>query len=584
MTRETAIPHDVHARASSDIRTSLGSFWDTVFQESGLVDAITDSKAMGLAQAELDSAEALAARDHRVSPAYHREHWYPVVLRKSRRNSVSAATIGMPDTPVMGGQTEGSVYLDGEVFQVGTHQDYSKVVTYPLPEDCGLVSVRTCITDSISSPAALLIPGRDFFISGGVVAIRSEKDPFSSGNFRVEPSADDSLVTLWCCDAELDHGNVARFIGYPLGLHVPSTATARDTVAALWDSLAHGTTEAILNTALGLIFGVPVIQEDSVVQQVEPCAPAGTCKVVTDKAVYLAPTGRLAEWVNVGAKLRRGDFITTDVAVRSRMSHEDVDRLISDGGISRLTLPPGAVYGVDAPITVESRTSRIEAGGWFKLNAEDTDKSAFWHGVLSKTDPFERLELVSRIAKESPGESLADFDMDATDWTVRGTVEQLLETHGVEGHTAIGTVDQLYSAVRELAERTGVPFAPDCAYSEIMGVISRLLAISNRALSINPLKAFAYPYLANTILVETTKGLGSDAIAKPAFDLLRRLVPSYARLQVIQTVGVEDGASLESAEDTVEHHVATPCASEDYGLSSDDSLSLTFIPIDILES
>ena len=392
MAYDTSIPQDLHTGARGNVKAALGSFWSDVFDDQELLDAVLAAKVLAAAQLHIDALEDLSLRDHNGSPLFHREHWHPLVIRRSRRNSAPGLVIGMPDTPSIGPQ-ETSLgnphpYVEGEVFEVGRNDDQSKVFTYPFTafEGCPLAGVRTCLCDSISKPGHVLLQGRDFTVDRGTLVIRRESDPFDVGGYRtVEVPGSytdastgtecaDSLAVLWLCDAEFDTNNVGDFLGYPMGIDAASTPVAKACLAALWDAVVYGLTPRCLNVLLGALFRVPTAQADETVEKLDGIGPY---TVVTDKNVYLLESGLPV--VTVGQALRKGDFLTDAIQVAHGLSADEIEQLVG-GVLATLSIPPGGVRGVKSTVVVQNNDDNPVAEGvdWFRLNASDTADSPFW--------------------------------------------------------------------------------------------------------------------------------------------------------------------------------------------------------------
>lgn len=395
MRHDTAIPRVLHDEAAASVKAALGTFWSSVFRDQELVDALLVARVLSAAQVHIDAMEALSLRDHSGSPVFHREHWHPLVVRLSKRNTATALAVGMPDTPVLGRQAaDGAVYLPNEVFVVGGNALYSKVNTYPVEamEGCPLVRVATALCDSVSAPRHVLSQGRDFSVERGVLVIRKEQDPFDAGGYRIVEDGDDQLAVLWACDAEFDQDNVSDFLGYPLGLHAPSTGAASRMLSALWDAVTLGLTPISLNRVLGAVFDVPVVERDTVVESVT--GDGGDSIVVTGDEVYRIETSRLSQEARTaGTALRAGSFLTDEISVYWGLSADDVAQLLDDGRLGRVVLPPGSVAGVDETVVIEPRVRAVEDGGWFKLNDGDSADSPFWQAVFARTTEDERKAL-----------------------------------------------------------------------------------------------------------------------------------------------------------------------------------------------
>lgn len=402
MTHDTTIPRSLHDGARESVKDALGTFWSAVFRDRDLVDAALESKVRSVSQLYLDVMEALSLRNHSSAPVFHREHWHPMAVRLSERNTAVGVTVGMPGA-VIGPQGDG-VYLRGEVFRVDGNAGYSQVNTYPLRafDGCPLVGVRTCICDSIQSPSHVLVQDRDFTVADGVFTVRKEADPFDAGGYLVLDEEGDKAAVLWLCDAEFDTDNVADFLAYPLGFAAKSTAASRRILSAAWDVVVHGVTPRYLNAALGALFDVPVAASDGVVEQVTDADSAGFVSVVTADDVYPVPADRLSDGVYAGAELDAGDFLTDDLEVFHSLSRDEVDELVADGTLGTLYLPRGSVYGVKETVVVESRDSAMEDGGWFRLSSQDSASSPFWAAVTARTTPAEREQLFERLSGGEP--------------------------------------------------------------------------------------------------------------------------------------------------------------------------------------
>jgi hypothetical protein len=415
----------------------------------------------------------------------------------------------MPDTPVLGPQDDsGEVYLPGEVFVVGGNALYSKVNTYPVEGlgGCPLVQVATALCDSVSAPRHVLSQGRDFALVDGVLVIRKEQDPFDTDGYLVEEDGDDRVAVLWACDAEFDRGYVSDFVGYPLGIHAPSTEAAAEMLSALWDAITLGLTPVSLNRVLGAVFGVPVVTADTTVESV---TKDGDDKiVVTGDKVYRIAADRLPEErVKAGAALKAGDFLTDEIAVYWGLSADDIAELCADGRLGRVALPPGSVAGVNETVVIEPGARTVEDGVWFKLNDGDSADSPFWRAVFARTTEDERKALCLAMGA----------------------------TEGVDG-TVTGSVD--------------------------------------------PFKAIAPVVLANLILVRTARIPVADACSGAALGLLRRLVPSFASLLVVQEVeaGGPDEVGMDDAVAYKRVHEGAYSVSTSTMAAGSDDVVFTFVP------
>lgn len=505
MRHDATIPAELHSGARESVKDALGMFWSSIFQDQGLVDGLLEARVLSACQAYIDSMEALSLRDHSGMPLFHREHWHPVLVRLSERNTGCALVVGMKDTPQIGPQVEeGSVYLPNEVFDVGGNALYSKVNTYPLKalDGCRLVSVKTGLFDSISSPKHILSQGRAFDLVGDVFVIRKEHDPFDVDGYRIIEDGDDKIAVMWACDAEFDTDNVRDFLAYPLGFDVGTTQEARRMLSALWDVVVYGLTPQYLNALVGALFDIPTAVADGEVERIVE-RDDGMSVVVTADDVYEVPTARLSGSVAVGRRLAVGDLLTDEVRVRHGLSIDEVAELADDGLLRNISLPAGSVAGVDVPVLVESRGSVLEDGGWFKLSSGDSADSPFWTAVRSRVPAADVEALFRRVA--------------------------------------------------------------------------------GGGYSINPLTALGYVVLANTVLVEAYKGISADPCAPAVFACLRRLIPAYASLVVIQRMRVDElDEAIDESDDVVA--VEAPTDPPGNGNTAADPVRRTWITIQQAES
>ena len=279
MKHDTAIPLPLHTGFAADVRDALGAFWSSVFRDRELVDATVSARVLSACQAYIDVMEALSLRDHSGMPVFHREHWHPLLIRLSKRNTGCGLVLGMENAK-LGPQPEASIYLEDSVFVIGGNAEFSKVNTYPLdPSARNLVSVGTCICDAIGAPLHVLFPGRDFMLRDGVLLVRKEQDPFAAGGYRIVEDGDDRIAVVWVCDAALDREHVGDFLAYPLGFDTPSTPVAARLLSALWDVVVYGLTPRHLNLLLGALFDVPTVPRDTAVES-----------VTTEKGGFMKPT------------------------------------------------------------------------------------------------------------------------------------------------------------------------------------------------------------------------------------------------------------------------------------------------------
>lgn len=599
MRHDTAMPRGLHDEAAASVKEALGAFWSSVFRDQDLVDALLLARVLSAGQVHVDVMEALSLRDHSGSPVLHREHWHPLLVRLSKRNTASAVTVGMPDTPVLGPQDDsGEVYLPGEVFVVGGNALYSKVNTYPIEGlgGCSLVRVATALCDSVSAPRHVLSQGRDFALVDGVLAIRKEQDPFDTEGYLVEEDGDDRVAVLWACDAEFDRDHVSDFVGYPLGIHAPSTEASSQMLSTLWDVVTLGLTPVSLNKVLGAVFDVPVVGRATVVEAVvddgdfEPAkyAPwaffANDGTPLTDseeEASISSITYADGEWTVVMLRSSTphepivgtvsGDADATELDVS--LGNDDVfgigihakRGLISPARPAKLVVTRDSVYRLAADRLAKDRIvpgAELEAGSFL------TDEIAVYWGLSA--DDIAGLLADGRLGRVAlPPGSVAGVD----ETVVIEPGVRMMEDGGWfklnDGDSADSPFWRAVFARTTQGEREAL-----------------FSAMADGGTTVDPFAALGPVVLSNLILVRTARSPVADACSGAALALLRRLVPSFASLLVVQEVEAGradglDGADEVGMDDAADYkmvHEGAYSVSTSIMEAGSDDVVFTFVP------
>lgn len=384
------VPLMTAAGAGPQLYRWLGMFWTVLYQDKDFLRQVQGGRAMAAAQAYLNLLEAQAALDRRQVPVFHRERWYPLVIK---RGAGAPLRLGVAPVPVLGPQT-GSAYPAEAVFRLGGNADFANLVTYPITNPP--LRVLTCITDNPAAPKLLLEKDKDFVIQDGVLGLRREHDPFAADSvFAVD--GDETVV--WACDAEFDWNYVYEHIGYVFGVRTEATAYLKDSINAIWDLATSGATPALVRAALAAMCGVPVCRTDKEVVEAV-VAEAGDTLVITTANVYrLAPQARVLPQVVPGAVLELGQFLDGTVRMYAGVTDTDPVRVAAGvfGGtdlrtdIPVVTLPQGCLrsatdYGLSAtwqqvPITYHGDDANGNPRLRFALVGTDADVDRFWADV-----------------------------------------------------------------------------------------------------------------------------------------------------------------------------------------------------------
>lgn len=306
----------------------LRTFWTQLYKDKKFVKSLQGYRALRMAQLYLDLLENVQLLDHTNSPVFHRERWYPIVVRKSRRNTGNVTTLklGNASGAVLASPEKGQpagVYKEGQKLYIGSKNEYEGLVTYGLDDE--IVSVVSCIVDSVAEPTITLVNGVDFKIVDRSIVIRKDRDPFTDGSgfatFTIPESpdaAEDEEAVLWACDTLIDKDFVFKYSGYAIGLKTPSNEICKRIVKEVWDATTDGLSMRHLKDVLAALCCVPQILEDK--ERVEYVYEAdGRTKVITDKNVYmLGPNvgeDELRAAVKAGNTLYRGDLLDKSIRI-----------------------------------------------------------------------------------------------------------------------------------------------------------------------------------------------------------------------------------------------------------------------------
>lgn len=298
----------------------LGSFWSQIFEEPELVRHNQLGNGILSAQLYLNFLESIELLDRTNAPVFHRERWYPVLVKRSEANTGTAALleIGMDPQPVIGPQTNNE-FIQDKVLKIGGTAAYSNVVSYPLP--AGAKDIMTCVADNIVGAGTVLTRDQDYAVRDDTVFFLRDKDPFSDPNFprRTVVGADgevaDEEIMLWACDTLFDKEQVFNYIGYVLNIKTQSSEFYTRLLNSMWDLYNQGTPLSFLTAAVGAILGEPTIKHrvervDTIIEEDD------YTKVVTDKEVYrLLPEATLREAVQPGLLLQRGELLSETVRI-----------------------------------------------------------------------------------------------------------------------------------------------------------------------------------------------------------------------------------------------------------------------------
>lgn len=398
-----AVPVEKIPETADLLLVWMRTFWTKLYKDKQFVRYLQESRALACAQLYLDVLEGLALLDHSKAPAFHRERWYPIVIRKSLENRANAASpkIGRDDIDVAAGPASG--YL--EQVRIGDYFSKEGSVAYPTKDE--LKHVVSCVVDSIVNPSVVLKPGVDFEVGDRSIVIRRSADPFADGSsfpvFEV-PETPDSPATqetvLWACDALVDRNYVSDHMGYAVGLDVASDERAAEIVRHVWDATTDGLNPCHLKQIMAALCRVPCILDDE--ETVERILDSDSGRtVITDKNVYeFEEQAELAPAVVEGSILSRGDLLDTSVRIYPFVV--DVDRVKGYSGfelskfredVTSIEIPGAMISGDSSGFYATWDEKDVMYNGLdsngnpklsFDIGMDAAESSEFWSNVWSR--------------------------------------------------------------------------------------------------------------------------------------------------------------------------------------------------------
>lgn len=379
----------------------LGSFWSDVYEDTDFLKSLQGARALKVAQLYLDVLESLHLQDRNGAPVFHRERWYPVVVKRSRKNKGNVSIVKMKSNneTVIGEQTD-PIYPEGSIFNIGGNTEFQEIVTYP--SETKIDSILTCIVDNIANPKVILSKGIDFVVDEDSIAMNKKYDPFNPDSpFAVfplygdTPENDDAESVLWACDAIIDKNFVYDHLGYSINLQAKSSENYKNIVNRAWDALNEGAKPAVLRRLLAALCDIPTVLEDKETVKKLLFNQENT-QVVTDKNVYtLSSYCVLRPSIEVGSVLEKGDFLDTAVKIYPYVRDistdagktEYLDLIETDVPI--VDLPPAFFRtGLDDGFSVGWPEKEIACFGFdkngnpklsFHLDGSEEDNTAYWN-------------------------------------------------------------------------------------------------------------------------------------------------------------------------------------------------------------
>lgn len=445
-TRELELPTIDGSNVSEIADRMLGwlrTFWTKLYRDKSFAKYLQGSRALKYAQLYLDVLEGIRLMDHSTAPVFHRERWYPIIVRQNETNMSDASVLRLGDDAVLSSEV---VAPYDSKLRLGEHTSLEEFVTYQLPDK--VVDVMACIVDNIADPGIVLKNGSDFRIKDSSIVIRKTHDPFGADTpFAVfdVPETPESPGTkeavLWACDTLVDRDYMHDHVGYAVGLEGESGEAYARIVRAVWDATTDGLSMEHLRQILAALCGIPCVLTDGetvqALYQVD-----GYRQVITDRNVYtLGESAELRDAVRAGNKLSKGDFLDNSVRIypfvmyTDRMEgytefseeqfRRDVASIEIPSALIRSDVSGGFYVGWDEkPVIYSGNDSNGNARYRFDLGMSADDEDRYWSDVWSK---YEKLGKPMRSCFDDlVGGSMSEGDICGTVVPIRFFLRNLV--------------------------------------------------------------------------------------------------------------------------------------------------------------
>lgn len=291
----------------------LGLFWQRIYSDPDFAKRYCWALGQLSAQTEQAKNEAKSASGRRLLPAFRRERWLQVVLSPITKNAGDAAKVELSKSgPEIGPQSEESGNIAGMIPIIGPGPSVSGQTTYKFPVD--VVSAES-LHERAFDPEVILLPGKDFGIGAGSISFEHGEDPSSDGRFRKD--VDGGGTVVWLKNAMVDRNYVADYVGYAMGMQLPSTIRNLETVNAFWDLVNDGASASRLLYFVCKALGVPCAEHTpETVLSVSGSKDSGYA-VSTDAGAYACSS---LPCVSAGSVLFRGEPLVPAVRLVEDLS------------------------------------------------------------------------------------------------------------------------------------------------------------------------------------------------------------------------------------------------------------------------
>ncbi len=365
---------------------NLGSFWSNIFAGSGKLQAYTGGLAQSQAQNYLNYLEAVATLSRFTVPVFHKENWFLLSITES--SVAGVASIYQPNDLVYGPQTGDVAGRPAGFVQTYGGQDKPGIVEVQLPTT--LANIPFNLQNYVLHPTKTWMNGIDYYIDRDRNLLVFRDNPFLDPRVpqrQVFNSAGvqiDTEIAIWIYSGDFDLDYLYTYLGYALGVQLPSSEFAKAVLNAFWDMHLLGPSMEQFTVMLAALAGDPLVinpREEVIAIWVD----TDNKLVITDLEVYQLPTTATTA-VTVGETVFAGQSLSDAVTVTEMsgaMPQQSIlpvlslsNDFLSGNFISSLTFPNKTValeyVGVNANGKAVVR---------FEVSGFPGDQDAFWGQV-----------------------------------------------------------------------------------------------------------------------------------------------------------------------------------------------------------
>lgn len=359
------------ALSTRNFLANLGTFWSQTFHNFQEVYAVGAAGLFEYEQALLSALDAVAALSRFNVPLYKVEYWTKLRIYQTESNRIPVYYL------------YDGTYDYGDPYVYGQERDDRYQVTL-----ASNVKAIGSIVDKPVNPEVCWLDGIDFTVEDSLLKLNN--DPFHVFPVNATKDADGNVVTyvdLWFFSSKIDLKMVHHHFGYVLDLYLDEDPeNYKHLINATWDTLLRGATAESFRSALGALFGVPVVRETEEVVT-RSSLNDGLLTIITDKNVYEFTEG-VTPVVSPGDTVKQGDFLVDTISI---FEPGDFDSL----NISGVIFSPEMItreLDLNSTLFFENATMSVsytvdDAGvihATFPISGRSEDVTSYWDFVAEK--------------------------------------------------------------------------------------------------------------------------------------------------------------------------------------------------------